>query len=389
MARIAISYRRMDSAGYAGRLYDSLSTHFSAHEIFMDISTLEPGVDFVDAIERAVSSCDVLLVLVGPQWVTASDEKGRRLDNPEDFVRLEVATALNRGIRVIPVLIQGTLMPRSDQLPSELRGLTRRQACELSDARWRYDVGQLIATLERALNLAAAPVSIAPSAPTDLASPSSPSAPSAPSSGVPNSLGLLVPAAWIAGAYVSELLYDPPWRLAFGEAWGPSWVWAATGALGAFAMVLATRPAGAVSWSRLVPLVTITAAACALIEWMCLGARVQLGLLDADNINALTLLGAVGSALVTGALTGLIVDSVALQSGLGRASRSTFASGLIVSLSVATGMAVRWGVAFEELRVPAFLIAAALLGWILIREREQLLARVRRPAGATRPRAQM
>ncbi len=381
MARIAISYRRIDSGGYAGRLYDSLSAHFSAHEIFMDISALEPGVDFVEAIERAVGSCDVLLALIGPQWATARDEQGRRLDNPEDFVRLELATALKRGIRVIPVLIQGALMPHSDQLPPELRALTRRQACELSDARWRYDVGQLIATLERALNVPSGSASVETSHPTD---PVLPSAVSAPPSGVPGGVGLVVPAAWLAGAYLSELLYEPPWRLAFGDAWGPSWVWAATGALGALATVLAMRPAAALSWSRIVPLVTIAAAACALIEWMCLGARFQLGLLDADNVNVLTLLGAVVGALVTGALTGLIADNVAVQTGLGRASQSTVASGLIASLSVATGVAVRWGVAFEELRVPALLIAVALLAWLFIRERQQLFSRVGRPVDSAR-----
>src|SRR5882672_5435119 len=93
-ANIFINYRREDSSGYAGRLFDALSSHF-AGRLFMDIDTLEPGVDFVEAIEQAVGSCEVLIVVVGREWLTIKDAAGqRRLDDPGDFVRLEVETAL-------------------------------------------------------------------------------------------------------------------------------------------------------------------------------------------------------------------------------------------------------------------------------------------------------
>src|ERR1043165_3354644 len=104
---IFISYRRNDSAGYAGRLFDGLSAHFGEDQIFMDIDYIEPGEDFVQAIETAVGSCEILIALIGPSWLTIENVTGRRLDNPNDFVRLEIVAALARGIRVIPVLVQG------------------------------------------------------------------------------------------------------------------------------------------------------------------------------------------------------------------------------------------------------------------------------------------
>ena len=132
--RIFISYRWDDSGGWAGRLYDRLSQHFGEANIFMDINTIEPGLDFVQVIDQAVGSCDALIALIGRQWLTITDDSARRrLDNPEDFVRLEIATALSRNIRVIPALVQGTCMPRSSDLPDVLEPIARRNACELSD----------------------------------------------------------------------------------------------------------------------------------------------------------------------------------------------------------------------------------------------------------------
>jgi len=154
MSRIFISYRRDDSAGYAGRLYDRLSQRFGGDQIFMDIDTIEPGLDFVEVIEKAVGSCDVLIALIGRQWLTIADATGRRrLDNPEDFVRLEIATALDRNIRVIPVLVRGATMPRSTDLPDVLKKLSRRNALEISDTRFHYDVDRLIETLEKVLGV--------------------------------------------------------------------------------------------------------------------------------------------------------------------------------------------------------------------------------------------
>ena len=108
-ANIFINYRREDSSGHAGRLFDALSGHF-AGRLFMDVDTLEPGVDFVEAIEQAVGSCEVLIVIIGREWLTIKHPDGhRRLDDPADFVRLEVESALGRKIRVIPVLVQDEL----------------------------------------------------------------------------------------------------------------------------------------------------------------------------------------------------------------------------------------------------------------------------------------
>jgi hypothetical protein len=150
-ANIFVNYRREDSAGHAGRLFDRLSGRFPGR-VFMDIDTLEPGVDFVEVIEHAVGSCEVLIVLIGHEWLRIKDGAGhRRLDDPEDFVRLEVATALQRKIRVIPVLVQGAPMPRPEELPPDLAKLARRNAIELSDGRWAYDVDRLIHTIGEVL----------------------------------------------------------------------------------------------------------------------------------------------------------------------------------------------------------------------------------------------
>lgn len=152
MARIFISYRRDDTAGHAGWLNERLSNHFGQDEVFRDINTLEPGVDFVEEIQREVSTCDVLIAMIGRNWLTVTDAAGRlRLENPEDFVRLEIGTALQRNIRVIPVLVHGATPPRAADLPDDLKPLARRHAIELSDARWSYDVARLVEAIEKVL----------------------------------------------------------------------------------------------------------------------------------------------------------------------------------------------------------------------------------------------
>jgi YVTN family beta-propeller protein len=149
---IFISYRREDAAGHAGWLHEALSAHFGEDQVFMDLR-LEPGVDFVEQIEADISGCAALLVVIGPKWLTTTGaDNRRRLDNDEDFVRLEVATALERsGLRVIPVRVHGARMPSADELPNVLKPLARRHAVELTNERWKFDVGRLIATLERVL----------------------------------------------------------------------------------------------------------------------------------------------------------------------------------------------------------------------------------------------
>lgn len=150
--RIFISYRRTDSAGYAGRIYDRLVAHFGVDTIFMDVDTIEGGTDFVDVLEDAVQSCDVLIALIGKQWLSLKDNTGeRRLDNPEDFVRIEVAAALKRKIRVIPVLVDGAEMPQPMELPENLRALARRNALQVNHHSFNPDAYRLIEHLESAL----------------------------------------------------------------------------------------------------------------------------------------------------------------------------------------------------------------------------------------------
>jgi hypothetical protein len=149
MDGIFISYRRDDSAGYAGRLYDRLAAHFGAERVFMDVEGIEPGLDFVVAIEEAVASCRVLIAVIGDEWTTAADAAGRRrLDDPNDFIRLETGAALQRGIRVVPVLVGGAVMPLVADVPEELKALTRRQAIEINHKQWEASTGELIRTLE-------------------------------------------------------------------------------------------------------------------------------------------------------------------------------------------------------------------------------------------------
>lgn len=148
---IFVSYRRDDSSGHAGRLSDRLSAHFGNEQIFMDIDQIEPGEDFVEVIENAVGSCEILIAIIGRQWLSSVDGSSPRLNNPNDFVRLEIIAALNRDIRVIPVLVQGATMPNPQDLPDDLSKLSRRNALELSDRRWNRDVDQLIVALEKIL----------------------------------------------------------------------------------------------------------------------------------------------------------------------------------------------------------------------------------------------
>jgi len=153
--RIFISYRRGDSAGYAGRIYDRLAAHFGADAIFMDVDTIEAGVDFVEVLQNAVKSCDVLIALIGRRWLNIQDVTGqRRLDTPEDFVRIEVAAALERDIRVIPVLVDGVTMPRSTELPDNLIALARRNALQVNHDSFNADSQRLISQLELALEAA-------------------------------------------------------------------------------------------------------------------------------------------------------------------------------------------------------------------------------------------
>jgi hypothetical protein len=118
----------------------------------MDVDAIEPGVDFVERIEAAIGSADALVVVIGRGWLTATDARGRRrLDDPEDFVRIEVGSALRRDTRVIPVLVGGATMPTQEELPGILAELARRNSLTVSDLDWRSGIGRLISTLDRVL----------------------------------------------------------------------------------------------------------------------------------------------------------------------------------------------------------------------------------------------
>ena len=148
-ARVFLSYRPDDTAADAGRLADNLRGHFGEEAVFIDIDT-SPGEDVRDAIRAAVSSCDVLIALIGKGWLTERDGAGQRfLDDPHDFVRLEIQTGLERNIRLLPALVQGTTMPGADQLPDPLIPLASRNAFEISYNRWQYDVERLIDSIEK------------------------------------------------------------------------------------------------------------------------------------------------------------------------------------------------------------------------------------------------
>ena len=152
-SRIFVSYRREDSAYPAGWLFDRLVDHFGADQIFKDVDSIELGDDFVERITGAVGSSAVLLSVIGKRWLTVTGEKRqRRLDDPGDFVRLEIEAAFERGVRVIPVLVDGARMPQAAELPDSLAQLAHRQALELSPNRFGSDTGRLLDVLDRTLN---------------------------------------------------------------------------------------------------------------------------------------------------------------------------------------------------------------------------------------------
>jgi uncharacterized membrane protein YeaQ/YmgE (transglycosylase-associated protein family) len=143
-ARIFISYRREKDEAIAGRIFDLLKDKFN---IFMDVDGIPLGIDFVTAINEAVAKCDVLVAVIGRDWLDARDEAGdRRLDNADDFNRLEISAALQRQIPVVPILV-GTKMPKADQLPPDLQGLARRQGLEVRHASFQADMDRLVRQL--------------------------------------------------------------------------------------------------------------------------------------------------------------------------------------------------------------------------------------------------
>src|SRR5579862_4154367 len=222
-AMIFLSYRRDDSGGHVGRLYDALSAKFGPQRIFVDNDHISPGQDFVQVVADAVARCAVLLVVIGKRWAGSGRIGKRRIDSPGDFVRLEVAGGLRRqGLRIIPVLVGGATMPGPNELPDDIKDLSRRNAFDLSDTRWRDDVARLITQLDNVLGPIAAPTRAA--APV-IALPALPKTIKLP---------IALPASW------------PPWSKWAGAAAGVLLVLLlARGVFGHGAPTVATAPANA------------------------------------------------------------------------------------------------------------------------------------------------
>ena len=144
-----ISYRRTDSMDDAARIYELLVERYG-DRVFRDVDRLDPGVDFVDALDAALASSDVLLVLIGPDWLATGPGGRSRLHDRKDFVRAEIQAGLRHDLMIVPVLLRQATMPAPESLPVPIRALARRQAVTIDDRRWRYDVGRLIETIERA-----------------------------------------------------------------------------------------------------------------------------------------------------------------------------------------------------------------------------------------------
>ncbi|MFN3998463.1 toll/interleukin-1 receptor domain-containing protein [Algoriphagus sp.] len=156
--KIFISYRREDTSGESGRVKDRLEQVFGKENIFYDVETLEAGLNFDESISKALNESKVLLAMIGPHWMKVTDSNGvKRIQKDEDWVRKEIAQALERKIRVIPVLVNGAEMPDSQELPDDLKELSLRHAQELTSSRWNYDVGELTKVLEKIIDKKPAP----------------------------------------------------------------------------------------------------------------------------------------------------------------------------------------------------------------------------------------
>ena len=144
MLNVFISYRRDDSAGYAGRLADSLEPLLGAGKIFRDVEDIRPGDDFVQAITQNLQKANVVLVVIGKNWLNAkNDQAALRLHDPNDYVRLEIETALKFQHQLIPVLVDNAKMPKPEDLPASIASIANRQALEITDMRWDDDIKRL------------------------------------------------------------------------------------------------------------------------------------------------------------------------------------------------------------------------------------------------------
>jgi hypothetical protein len=160
MGGVFISYRRQDAAGYAGVLHRFLVRRYDEARVFFDLATIDAGMDFSTSMRQAVSSSDVMLVVIGPDWLEATDAGGRpRIHDPDDFIHYEIAAALRQGKPVVPVLVGGADMPPAEALPQDLRGLALRQAVELRDQDFEQGLSQLSRFLDPLLGVPVSPAS--------------------------------------------------------------------------------------------------------------------------------------------------------------------------------------------------------------------------------------
>src|SRR5262249_39600160 len=159
---IAISYRREDSLPVAGRLYDRLQSEYGKGNVFMDFDSIPYGVDFREHIKQMIDRSNVLIAMIGPDWVGRQKHRGRRIDDPADFVRLEIAYALERDLRIIPVLVGNTVMPRPDVLPKNIEALAFRNALSLDvGIDFHHHAERLVSAIDRLLTTGKPPTPIA------------------------------------------------------------------------------------------------------------------------------------------------------------------------------------------------------------------------------------
>jgi hypothetical protein len=147
-SKIFLSYRREDSAGQAGRISDRLVRAFGNGAVFMDVHDIRPGINFVEQLKNEVVSCDAFLAVIGSRWLDAQENGQRRLDDPNDFVRIEISTALKRDILFIPILLDGTKIPPANALPNDLKELSVRNGFELRHTTFREDLDRLVRLLD-------------------------------------------------------------------------------------------------------------------------------------------------------------------------------------------------------------------------------------------------
>lgn len=164
--KVYLSYRRHDSAGTAGRLFDLLCQTFGPENLFIDVDTIAPGLDFVEAIKQEVQFADIFLVLIGPEWARARNSDGQsRILDPTDFVRLEIESALASGKPIIPVLLNGARIPFSEELPASLKGLVRYNCISLDHATFRRDVDQIARAIRQVFEAHSSEIAVSSTGP--------------------------------------------------------------------------------------------------------------------------------------------------------------------------------------------------------------------------------